>query len=53
MALKINEKKRNSANNLLWQSVLESAAPRGEIGRKGCEISSLVEHMGLSPLLFL
>jgi len=28
-------------------------AARGEIGREGCEISSLVEHMGLSPWLFL
>jgi len=28
-------------------------AARGEIGRKGCEISSLVEHTGLSPWLFL
>jgi len=30
-----------------------SVAARGEIGREGCEISSLVEHMGLSPWLFL
>jgi len=28
-------------------------AARGEIGREGCEISSLVEHMGLSQRLFL
>jgi len=28
-------------------------AARGEIGREGCEISYLVEHMGLSPWLFL
>jgi len=27
-----------------WAAV----AARGEIGREGCEISSLVEHMGLS-----
>jgi len=27
-------------------------AARGEIGREGCEISSLVEHMGLLPWLF-
>jgi len=32
---------------------LPSVAARGEIGREGCEISSLVEHMGLSPWLFL
>jgi len=30
-----------------------TVAARGEIGREGCEISSLVEHMGLSPWLFL
>jgi len=30
-----------------------AVAARGEIGREGCEISSLVEHMGLSPWLFL
>jgi len=28
-------------------------AARGEIGREGCEISSLVELIGLSPWLFL
>jgi len=28
-------------------------AARGEIGREGCEISPLVEHMGLSPWVFL
>jgi len=28
-------------------------AARGEIGREGCEYSSLVEHMELSPWLFL
>jgi len=28
-------------------------AARGKIGREGCEISSLIEHMGLSPWLFL
>jgi len=28
-------------------------AARGEIGREGREISSLVEHMGLPPCLFL
>jgi len=27
-------------------------AARGEIAREGCEISSLVEHMGLPPCLF-
>jgi len=27
-------------------------AARGEIGWEGCEISSQVEHMGLSPWLF-
>jgi len=26
---------------------------RGEIGRESCKISSLVEHMGFSPWLFL
>jgi len=31
----------------------EPVAARGEIGREGFEISSLVEHMGLSPWLFL
>jgi len=31
---------------------LPPVAARGEIGREGCEISSLVEHMGLSPWLF-
>jgi len=35
------------------QPCLLSVAARGEIGREGCEISSLVEHMGLSPWLFL
>jgi len=37
------------------ESLLRSltVAARGEIGREGCEISSLVEHMGLSPWLFL
>jgi len=28
-------------------------AARGEIGREGCEISFLVEHMGLLPWLLL
>ena len=32
---------------------LRSVAARGETGREGCEISSLVEHMRLSPCLFL
>jgi len=32
---------------------LSLVAARGAIGREGCEISSLVEHMGLSPWLFL
>jgi len=32
-----------------WRPV----AARGEIGREGYGISSLVEHMGLSPWLFL
>ena len=32
-------------------SLLAAVAARGEIGREGCEISSLVEHMGLSPWL--
>jgi len=39
-----------------WESDMEltkAVAARGEIGREGCEISSLVEHMGLSPWLFL
>jgi len=36
--------------NFQWVSAV---AVRGEIGREGCEISSLVEHMGLSPWLFL
>ena len=31
---------------------LFSVAARGEIGPEGCEISSLAEHMGLSPWLF-
>jgi len=31
----------------------QAVAARGEIGREGCEISSLVEHMGLSPCLSL
>jgi len=31
----------------------EPVAARGEIGPEGCEISSLVEYMGLSPWLFL
>jgi len=35
---------------LLWSTAV---AARGEIGREGCEILSLVEHMGLSPWLFL
>ena len=30
-----------------------AVADRGEIDQGGCEISSLVEHMGLSPWLFL
>jgi len=30
-----------------------AVAARGEIGREGCEISSLVEHMELQPWLFL
>jgi len=30
-----------------------AVAARGEIDREGYEISSLVEHMGLSPWLFL
>jgi len=30
-----------------------AVAARGEIVQEGCEISSLVEHMGLSPCLFL
>jgi len=29
--------------------VSSTVAARGEIGREGCEISSLDEHMGLSP----
>jgi len=33
--------------------LLKAVAACGEIGREGCEISSLVEHMGLSPWLFL
>jgi len=33
--------------------LLFAVAARDEIGREGCEISSLVEHMGLSPWLFL
>jgi len=28
-------------------------AARGENGREGCEISSLVEHLGFLPWLFL
>jgi len=40
---------RYVASNVLPQIV----AARGEIGLEGCEISSLVEHMGLSPWLFL
>jgi len=31
----------------------KAVAARGEIGREGCEISSLDEHVGLSPWLFL
>jgi len=31
--------------------LLRTVAARGEIGREGYEISSLVEHMGLSPWL--
>jgi len=38
---------------VLSQQCCEAVAARGEIGRKGCEHSSLVEHMGLSPWLFL
>jgi len=34
---------------LRWWAVVA----RGEIGREGCEISSLVEHIGSSPWLFL
>jgi len=34
----------------LWP---KAVAARGENGRKGCEISSLVEHIGLLPWLFL
>jgi len=42
--------KAEEAMFMQWQY---SVAARGEIGREGCEISSLVEHMGLSPWLFL
>jgi len=31
----------------------DAMAARGENGREGCEISSLVEHTGFSPWLFL
>jgi len=31
----------------------QTVAARGEIGREGCEISSLLEYMGLLPWLFL
>jgi len=36
-----------------YRIILLAVAARGEIGREGCEISSLVEHMGLSPWVFL
>jgi len=39
--------------HVLVVSYLQTVAARGEVGREGCEISSLVEHMGLSPWLFL
>ena len=37
----------------IWYILNAAVAARGEIGREGCEISSLVEHLGLSPWLFL
>ena len=43
----------NDSSDLLPLTYWYSVAARGEIGREGCEISSLVEHMGLSPWLFL
>jgi len=33
--------------------LLQAVAARGENGQEGCEISYLVEHVGLSPWLFL
>jgi len=39
--------------NLSGGIALIAVAARGEIGREGCEMSSLAEHMGLSPWLFL
>jgi len=33
----------------LTRAGLRTVAARGEIGREGCEISSVVDHMGLSP----
>jgi len=30
-----------------------AVADRGEIGQEGCEISSLVEHIGLSPVFII
>jgi len=42
---------RSTPSRGAWVS--HSVAARGEIAREGCEISSLVEHMGLSPWLFL
>jgi len=37
----------------LVQTLVGTVAARGEIGPEGCEISSLVEHVGLSPCLYL
>jgi len=42
--------KASKSKLLLWS---HAVAARGEIGREGCEISSLVEHMGLSSWPFL
>jgi len=36
-----------------FKILLSTVSDRGEIGREVCEISPLVEHMGLSPWLFL
>ena len=41
------------ASNLLTCWYLTAVAARGENGQEGCEISYLLEHIGLSPWLFL
>jgi len=49
----IKQKKLGGKQGASQKWPTQAVAARGEIGREGCEISSLVEHMGLSPCLSL